>query len=104
MTLTPMERANKALGGCEHSDYMAPWTCPNCRHARIAAAIAAAVQAEREALRPVTDLWQFIRENGSCMSGSDNRPCRLNDSDDPKEYCLYHMAWDIRARTGQGEG
>jgi len=65
---------------------------------------AAAVQAEREALQPVTDLWQFIRENGSCMSGSDNRPCRLNDSDDPKEYCLYHMAWDIRASTTKEGG
>jgi len=60
---------------------------------------AAAVLAEREAHQPIIDLWQFIRENGSCFSGSGNRPCRLNESDDPKEYCLYHKAWAIQART-----
>jgi len=70
----------------------------------IADAIAAAVLAEREVLQPIIDLWQFIRENGTCFSGHGNRPCRLNESDDPKEYCLYHKAWAIEARTAQGEG
>jgi len=64
--------------------------------------VAEALQAQLEAMQPLIDLWQFIKEKGSCFSGSDNRPCRLNESEDPKEYCLYHMAWAIRdIREGQ---
>jgi len=46
--LTAEERARKALSGCEHSDYLAPWTCPACREAKVADAIRQAEDAVRE--------------------------------------------------------
>ncbi len=32
----------------------------------------------------------------TCMAGGNNEPCTLNESDDPREFCLYHLAVALR--------
>ncbi len=64
----------------------------------------------REATGLVTDLLAAARkdtetlaafhktalEQWSCFSGPGNEPCRLNESDDPNEICMYHLAVAVR--------
>jgi hypothetical protein len=53
--------------------------------------------------RPTTAqaFLEYVANRMVCFGGVDNSPCRLNQSSDPEEFCLYHMAHDILAlRSG----
>ncbi len=53
-------------GGCEHSDGLAPWTCPICLPVKVLSAIRAAVAEEREQVTSQIELMGCLGHWRGC--------------------------------------